>query len=174
MCDSIDRSLMDLVSEEEHIGDHHLNAAEIKRGERLFYGLVYDKPGVPACVNCHNTAEIDTLNWNPSALEIALKYKDKDLADFRKAVLNPTTPTMTSMHASSYFTEEEIVTVKGFLDHFAEIGLTPRKPVITKAILFVLLNLIVIFALIDAFFTWKIKSKMVHLLIILLASAACS
>ncbi len=137
----------------------------------MFYGLVYDRPEVPACVNCHNTVEIDTLNWNPSAYEIALKFENKDLAAFQNAVLNPATPTMKTVHAGNFFTKEEIATVKGFLDHFARTGLTPKKPVLTNAILFVLLNLVVIFALIDVFFTWKIKSKMIHVIVILLASA---
>jgi hypothetical protein len=156
---------------EETTDDHQMNAAEIKRGERLFYGLAYDRPDVPACADCHNTVEIDTLNWNPSAYEIASKYKDRTIADFQKAVLNPVTPTMQTVHAENFFTPEDIATVKGFLDHFAEQGLTPKKPVVTNAIIFGLLTLLIILALVDAFFTWRIKSKFVHLSVILVAIA---
>ena len=49
---------------------------ELVRGERLFYGLVYFGKESVDCADCHNTRVSDTLNLNPDALEISLKYRD--------------------------------------------------------------------------------------------------
>ena len=46
---------------------------EIKRGERFFMGLLPFNRKYESCVSCHNLTPVDTLNWNPSAMAIALK-----------------------------------------------------------------------------------------------------
>ncbi len=56
-------------------------AEELTRGERLFYGLAYPKDRAISCVSCHNTRQLDTLNWNPDALEISVKYLNKNAAE---------------------------------------------------------------------------------------------
>ena len=45
-----------------------VSAEELKRGERLFNGLVYLDNKSIDCASCHNTSESDTLNWNPDAV----------------------------------------------------------------------------------------------------------
>ncbi len=57
----------------EHDDAHY--AEGLRRGERLFYGLIEGKFESKACADCHNTVEIDTFNWNPNAWEIAHRYK---------------------------------------------------------------------------------------------------
>ncbi len=46
---------------------------EITRGERFFLGLLPFKRTYESCVSCHNLTPVDTLNWNPSAMDIALE-----------------------------------------------------------------------------------------------------
>ena len=52
-------------------------AEELIRGERLFYGLVYQANKSVNCAGCHNTKVVDELNWNPDALEISNKYLEQ-------------------------------------------------------------------------------------------------
>ncbi|MFW5821692.1 MAG: hypothetical protein ACOCWA_10395, partial [Bacteroidota bacterium] len=56
----------------------HLSAEYTIRGERLFYGLVYQGEKSVNCAGCHNVRLnlSDTVNWNPDAYEISLKYKN--------------------------------------------------------------------------------------------------
>ena len=78
---------------------------------------------------------------------------------------------MKRVHAEAQFSEDDITLVKAYLDQLSVDGLTPKKPTITRALLFILLILIVIIAIVDLFFTWKVKQKLVHLIVILLALA---
>lgn len=156
-------------NQESEKNSHRVHGSDIKRGERLFYGLVYE--GGTVCADCHNTVEIEEFSWYPSALEIATKFRNKDISAFKKAVLKPSTPTMKRVHASAHFNDADIAMVKAYLDNVSVKGLTPKKPVIIKALLFVLFTLIIIAAIIDLFFTWKIKSKLIHLAVILLSVA---
>ena len=121
-------------------GEH--SVAGLMRGERLFYGLVEGKFESRACADCHNTTEIDTFNWNPNAWEIAHKYKTKSVEEFQKAVLNPTSRTMSGMHQTFNLNESDVQLIKLFLDEFEEIGLAKKKPVINKIFLFILLGVV--------------------------------
>lgn len=158
-----------VLAEGENSETYGSSSSDTKKGERLFFGLVYKEEGAPVCASCHNTVEIDTFSWYPSAYEIATKFADRSFEDFKKAVLSPSTPTMKKVHAKAQFSDEDITQIKDYLDKIAVDGLTPKKPTITRTLLFVLLTLIIIIALIDLFFTWKVKHKLVHLVIILLA-----
>lgn len=144
---------------------------DAKRGQKIFFGLAGLGEGAPVCANCHNTTEIDSLNWYPSSYEIGSKFKKKGLMAFKKAVLSPATPTMKKVHAKLTLTDQDVTDVKAYLDQIAVDGLTPKKPVIKKALLMILLTIIILIALIDLFFTWKVKFKVIHLVVILLAIA---
>jgi len=74
------------------------DAEDLKRGERLFFGLVYLENKSINCAGCHNTRISDTLNWNPDAVEISKKYLDKSAADLGKVLLNPAGKKMTQVH----------------------------------------------------------------------------
>jgi cytochrome c553 len=144
---------------------------DVKRGQKIFFGLAGIGEDAPVCANCHNTTEIDSLNWYPSSFEIGSKFKKKGLMAFKKAVLSPSTPTMKKVHAKLILTDQDVTDVKSYLDQVAVDGLTPKKPVIKNALLMILLTIIIIIALVDAFFTWKVKFKIIHLVVILLAVA---
>ncbi len=147
------------------------SAGDIKKGKKIFFGLADLGDNVPVCANCHNTVEIDSLNWYPSSYEIGSKFKNRGLSEFKKAVLSPVTPTMKKVHASLTLTDQDITDLKAYLDQAAVDGLTPKKPVIKKTLLFILLTIIIIIALVDLFITWKVKFKLIHLVVILLALA---
>src|SRR6056297_1732230 len=151
------------VMAEDNAGDsdtkHDSYSQGVKRGERLFYGLVEGKFEGNACADCHNTMEIDTFNWNPNAWEIAHKYKDKSAEAFTKVVLNPTGRTMSATHASFNLNEAEVELIKEFLDHFEEEGLSKQKPIINKILLFFVLGAILTWIVLDVVFLKRVKRK---------------
>lgn len=154
--------------EGEATGEEHASEG-VMRGERLFYGLIDGKFESKACINCHNTVEIDTFNWNPNAWEIAHKFKDKSLEEFQKAVLNPTSKTMSVMHETFNLDETDAEMIKMFLDSFEEQGLKKQKPVINKIFLFLLLGVVLTWILLDIFFLKKVKRRYILGIIFIVA-----
>ena len=72
---------------------------EILRGERLFYGLIpFEQGGTKACNSCHNTITSDSLNWNPSARELAIAHMEKDGMNIYKSMGEPTSDVMRKAH----------------------------------------------------------------------------
>jgi cytochrome c553 len=145
---------------EEHHDDHYKE--DIMRGQRLFYGLVKGTFQANACIDCHNTVEIDTFNWNPNAWEIAHAYKERSVEEFQKAVLNPTSMTMIKVHETFELDEEDVAMIKVFLDDFEEKGMAVRKPVINKIFLFLLMGVILTWVILDLFFFKKVKRRYIH------------
>jgi len=152
---------------EEHDSDHSRQG--LMRGERLFYGLIDGKFESKACADCHNTVEIDTFNWNPNAWEIAHKFKQKSLEEFQKAVLNPTSQTMSVMHQTFDLNESDVEFIKLFLDDFEEHGLEKKKPVINKIFLFILLGVILTWIVLDIFFLKRVKRRYILGIIFIVA-----
>ena len=156
-------------TEEEH--DSHSSVEGLMRGERLFYGLIDGKFESKACADCHNTVEIDTFNWNPNAWEIAHQYKERSLEEFTKAVLNPSSTTMSMMHQTFNLDEGDVELIKLFLDDFEEHGLTKRKPIINKIFLFILLGVVLTWVILDIFFLKRVKRRYILGIIFLVALA---
>ena len=146
-------------------------AEELVRGERLFYGLVYLKEASINCAGCHNTVATDTLNWNPDALEISKKYRDKNARDLSRVLLKPAGQKMSLAHKNITLTPEDIVMVKGYMDKFVDIGLKPGKPVITNLVLFVIAVLLFLFSIIDLTISKILKRKQIHYIILLATTA---
>lgn len=138
-----------------------------KRGERFFKGLLPVNRKFEACVSCHNINASDTLNWNPSAMDIAVKFKDKDFAAFRSAVMQPNGIKMELVHKNFEIEENDLRTVKMYLDHFASTGPPEMGPTVTQLLLFVGLVVLILLALLDLMFFHKIKYRMVTVLIVL-------
>ena len=101
----------------------HLTHNDLKAGERLFYGLMRDQEGQPACVSCHNIKPVDEMNWSPSALDIAVTSKSKSLDDLRAVLLAPSGKRLIQAHAGyAALTETELVQLKGYLLEYEEQG----------------------------------------------------
>lgn len=148
------------------IADGHAHN-DVKRGERFFKGLLpFDRKG-ESCVSCHNLTPLDTLNWNPSAMDIALKFANKDLADFQAAVLQPSGVKMQASHVNFNLEEKDLKSVKVYLDDLAHNGHTPAKPNYNNLILFILLGLILTWALVELIFVRMIKWKIIPVVIFL-------
>lgn len=140
---------------------------EIKRGQRFFMGLLPFELEHQACVSCHNLKQTDTLNWNPSAMDIALKYAGKDSASFRNVVMEPSGNVMSASHQNFEISDEDLVYVKAYLDHLALKGPAPEKPSFNKLILFLFLGILITWALLELIFFKKIKLKLIPVVVLL-------
>lgn len=155
-------------SGESVISDGHSNE-DVKRGERFFKGLLPFNREHASCVSCHNLNRSDTLNWNPSAMDIAIKFADKDFESFQAAVINPVGAKMEASHVNFNISEEDLKTVKVYLSKLAHTGLPPDKPTYYNLILFLFLGLLITWAIIELIFLRKIKLKAIPLIILLAA-----
>lgn len=150
----------------------HGHEYEIKRGERLFHGLVRIKgqDGIN-CASCHNTRYIDTLNWNPSAYEIALTSANMDSAEFTEILLDPFgTTRLEQAHEGIQLSPEDVELVQMYLQEVKETGIEENKPTINKLLKFIGLLLIVLAVLVDLSTKKILKFKAIHLTIILVAT----
>ena len=141
-------------------------AEELIRGERLFYGLAYLKEVAVNCASCHNTTSIDTMNWNPDALEISRKYYSKTAFDLSKVLLRPTGQKMAEVHKNFHLSPEDIVLIKAYMNEFVDIGLKPVKPVITNLFLFIIASILLLFSIIDLTISKIIKKTWFNLFIL--------
>lgn len=153
-------------SGESHF-DYFLNAE--KRGERLFKGLTRVKTDLKSCVSCHNVNYIDTLNWNPSAHDISASYANKTIADFKSVLMTPLGKKMEESHVGYSFTDEELGYIQTYLATLEVDTLYETKPKVNNLILFFFLGALITMALIDLFFTKKIKYKLIPILIFFFA-----
>ena len=147
----------------------HEETLGLMRGQSLFFGLIEGTFESKACADCHNTVEIDTFNWNPSAYEIAAAYRDRSPEEFRRAVLEPSGRTMSEMHRTFNLGESDVEMIKLFLDDLEEKGLEKKKPVVNKIFLFILLGVVLTWIVLDVLFIKKVRKRMILLLLFAVA-----
>jgi len=153
----------------KHEKTEHNFLESSKQGERIFKGLVLKKTKLKACISCHNISFSDTLNWNPSARDIAHSFSTKEITDFNSVLNAPIAKRMSEVHMGYQYSDEELIHIKNYLLKLKEHGTGELKPVVNNLILFLFLGLLITLALIDLFFTKKIKYKFIPILIFLAA-----
>ncbi len=142
------------------------SAEELTRGERLFYGLAYPEDRGVRCVSCHNTRQLDTLNWNPDAFEISVKYLNKNAAELKKVLLRPAGKKMTEVHNGFQLTNEDILLIKGYMDRFVDIGIKQKKPVVTNLLLLIISSVLLFISLTDVVIKKLFRNKNINRIII--------
>lgn len=147
--------------------DYFLNGE--KRGERLFKGLTRVQADWQSCVSCHNLVPSDTLNWNPSAVEISNTFAEKSIAEFRSVLMTPIGKKMEESHVGYTFSDEEIGYIKSYLKKLNSDVVYEQKPRVNNIIIFFFLGALITLALIDLIFTKKIKYKIIPILVFMLA-----
>ena len=153
-------------TEESVISEGH-SSDEVTHGKRYFLGLKPTNRSYESCVSCHNLKQVDTLNWNPSAMDIALKYADKDFASFQQVVMQPSGIKMQASHKNFDMADEDLKAVKVYLDNLAHSGGIHVKPSLDNLILFLFLGLLITWAIIELIFLRKIKWKFIPVIILL-------
>ena len=159
------------AEESPHTEDitHAFTHDQIKRGERLFYGLIPIGEDAASCNSCHNTMELDSLNWYPSAYDIALTSTEKSLDEFTTDLLNPIGKMKSQVHKNYDISIDDITLIKAYLAEFKEEGLMMQKPAITKRFLFIFAILLIFAAITDLAITKKIRFRIFHGLLILVS-----
>ncbi len=140
---------------------------DVQRGERFFKGLLPKDRKFESCVSCHTLHQSDTLNWNPSALDIALKFSGKDFAEFQSAVMEPVGKKMEASHKEFKIEEEDLRKVKMYLDEMAVTEPHDEGPTINQIVIFLLLGLLMTLALLDLIFFHKIKYRAITVVVLL-------
>ncbi len=155
--------------EEESGISEHQHHNDLQRGERFFKGLLPKDRKYESCESCHILTKSDTMNWNPSAMDIAKKYAGKDFSDFQTAVMQPNGVKMEASHKNFQIEEEDLKKVKLYLDELAKTGPPAIGPTVDQIMIFIFLGLLMLLALIDLIFTHKIKYKIITVAILLIA-----
>lgn len=142
---------------------------EINRGRRFFNGLLPFERKHDACISCHYMVSPDTLNWNPSAMDLALKYAGRDTTEFNRALLSPSGALMEASHQNLDLSEDDLYYIKVYLDNLAMSGAEKQKPKINRILFFLFLGLLITWALLDLIIFRKVKYKAIPLLIFVAA-----
>jgi len=150
------------VSELQHHND-------LQRGERYFKGLLPKDRKSESCVSCHVLTKSDTLNWNPSAMDIATKFAGKDFSEFQSVVMQPNGKKIEASHKNFQIEDEDLKKVKLYLDELAVTGPHDVGPTVNQIMLFIFLGILMLFALVDLIFTRKIKYKIIPVAILLIS-----
>lgn len=140
---------------------------DIKRGERFFKGLLPFNFKGQSCVSCHYITPVDTMNWNPSAMDIATKYAGRDFESFKASIEQPVGNLLTTVHGGIKMEEADLQTVKAYLDNLASIGPQPQKPSINNILIFLFFGALITWALLELIFFRRIKFKLVPVLVLL-------
>lgn len=159
----------DTSDDEEEAAMESHSHNDLQRGERFFKGLLPKDRKFEACVSCHILSKPDTMNWNPSAMDIAVKFARKDFAEFQSAVMQPNGKKMEASHKDFKIDEEDLKKVKLYLDELAITGPLSAGPTVNQIVLFLFLVVLLIFALLDLIFFHKIKYRFVAVLILLVS-----
>ena len=144
----------------------HLDHDDIKTGERLFYGLLPLGEDTRTCVSCHHIKPSDTLNWNPSAIETASLYSEKNYNELKNVLLTPSGKKLTEVHSNYQLNNDQIILLQGFMQEFYNQGGIKPKPVIDRLLLFMGLLMLFLLPVFDLLVTKKIKYKIIHLVLI--------
>ncbi len=140
---------------------------EILRGERMFHGLIpFENGGTTACFSCHYTQNSDTINWNPSAYDLAVAFMEEDGMKIYESLSEPTSEVMEKAHREYKLTGEEIYHMAAYLSHISGHGTEQFKIFPKKLMLFILFAILMTLALIDLIFTKKLKYRFIHLIIL--------
>jgi hypothetical protein len=154
----------------DEMTDDRFHQEDVKRGERFFKGLLPKDRKFESCVSCHVlTPSGEQINWNPSAVDIAKKFADKDYADFQSAVMQPNGKKMEASHKNFNIEDADLKKVKLYLDDLAVKGPPKVGPTVNQIVLFVVLGLLITLALLDLIFFRKIKYRFVTVFVLMLA-----
>lgn len=135
------------------------NNKDVEMGKRLFLGLLPHNIEHQSCVSCHNLAPSDTLNWNPSAIELTTTIDSLTSELFYSKLMDPIGVKISESHKGIKLNKEEINQIYLYLKDLKTTGLPPPKPTHNNLILFLLLGAIITFGLIDLIFTHKVKYR---------------
>ena len=141
--------------------------SELRKGERLFKGLVAFQSGLHDCASCHYPKRTDTLNWNPSAYDLAVILQEEDNYSIKAKLDNPLGMRMMTDHLGMTITTMEERLIEAYLDKVLTDGPGDLQAIPVNAVIFWGLGLLMALALVDLLITRKIKFKALHMLVLI-------
>jgi mono/diheme cytochrome c family protein len=141
---------------------------EIKRGERLFLGLIpFEKGTTVNCASCHATVLTDSLNFNPSVADLAHAWLEPNGTNLYQVMASPTSQKMTEAHKGIQLSDKELYDISAYFTEVAKEGMDIEKTFPYRFLLFLTLGLLMALALADLLFFKRVKYKVIHILILL-------
>lgn len=139
-------------------------------GQALFFDENLSLDSTSSCISCHYNQVIDTLNWNPSVLDLARKWRTKSQFEFEDIFYMPLTKKLFESHKNFNLNGEQIFLLKYYLDYSGLESLIVQERKFNINLFFIIALVAIIFlALIDLVFSRLIKYKLIHLGLILLS-----
>lgn len=172
--DSILEEAADLVTEgveampEADYTRGNYSKQDLRRGERLFKGLVPFGSGQHDCASCHYSSRTDTLNWNPSAFDLARLWKDNENYRIAEKMNNPSGMRMMNDHQGMTITPDEERQLEAYYSEIFKKGPGELQAYPIRAFIFWGLGFLMLLALVDLLITKKIKFKAPHVLILII------
>lgn len=141
---------------------------DLRRGERLFKGLVPFGSGTHNCASCHYPSRTDTLNWNPSAFDLAQVWHDNQDYRILNKMNSPTGMRMMADHPGMTITPDEEKQLEAYYDSILKKGPGELKAYPVNTFIFWGMGLLMLLALVDLLVTKKIRFKALHVLILII------
>lgn len=150
---------------------YHLTHNDLKMGERLFYGLAREQQDQTSCVSCHNIKPTSTLNWNPSAINVASVSSSKSLDELKSALQSPTGKRMSKAHSGyTSLSDDQMLQLKGYLLSYYELGGYKPRPIINRLLVFIALTVLFLLAFLDLIWFRVIRFRAVHVAVLLVSA----
>ncbi len=172
--DVIEKKLDEILEFHKKSLSARITDEEIEKGRKLFEGEMPFTEKIQACVGCHNTFKIDSLNWNPSAFDIATTFSQRKDADITNLIIHPASDKMKTVLDGRRLTDDEAFYITAYLQSVERDGLKEHKTLPVRLIVFLGLCLVVMLSFFDLLFTNLIKPKLVHIILILSAGIVIS
>ena len=141
---------------------------EIVRGERLFSGVLpFEKGTTLNCVSCHAVIATDSLNFNPSAYDLAKAWQEPNGTNLYQVLREPTSAKMAEVYKGLQLSDKEIYDISAYLSVIGKTGMQWEKIFPARLLLFLFLGLLMALALADLIWFKKVKYRVIHVLIII-------
>lgn len=141
---------------------------DLRRGERLFKGMVPFGSGQHDCASCHYSSRTDTLNWNPSAFDLAQLWQGNENYRIAEKMNNPAGMRMMTDHQGMSITPDEERQIEAYYSEILKKGPGELQAYPVRAFIFWGLGFLMLLALVDLLITKKIKFKVPHVLILII------
>lgn len=142
---------------------------DILRGERLFSGVIpFEKGTTISCVSCHAVIATDTLNFNPSAAELAKAWQEPNGTNLYQVLNEPTSAKMAESHKGLQLSDKEIYDISAYLSDVGKKGIEWEKIFPGRMLLFLFLGLLMALALADLIWFKKVKHRIIHVLVLII------
>jgi len=106
-----------------------------RSGEKSFQGIV--NADGKSCLDCHYFNEPDTINWNPSAMDLSGRVPVYKAGGIEKYFDDLEGEVIKKAHAEIELTDEQQQEIIAYLDHLQTSPFVPSEPVRWKLILFI-------------------------------------